>query len=79
MLAIQYPWRYASVFEPFCDFYVCEGKEELFRGTTLKPTKSTWIDVSRSSIGSLNSISQCIPKEYEHHIEGIILPAFDEP
>lgn len=69
MLAIQYPWRYASVFEELCDFHVINPTQKEW---TAYPNcvgdKDLWLDCS----------SDYVPKDLKD-FQGLILPCFEEP
>ena len=69
-LAIQYPWRYASVFEEYCDFHVWDMlamPKDTPQWPECPEEKELWIDCSKCN--------DYEPEEYD----GIILPTYDEP
>lgn len=68
MLAIQYPWRYARVFEELCDFHVIQCSA-ITDTPILKGDKPVWADLSDRDEA----------KSFGPGVKGIILPAFDEP
>lgn len=71
MLAIQYPWRYVSVFEELCDFHVIDVPQWMRDSGSLRGPwtgKDIWTDHSQN-----------ICSDWMGETQGIILPSFNEP